>query len=237
MRAQAYEFIRQELIMATADLSGSTKGQLVAFAENAQLITDRYKRKPLKVTDPETGELVAVWNDPVPGVQSRAKGSHIPLVLPVEYATASWRRAVLALEPHETAWLMWCYADATRYAHQVEIVRWGWEAFSDQLAGKRIAAKTLARLRALVWLAAQDVKFKLIGQSSGLTSQKLASLLDVKPSNWSQNYMPHWNKMLAVYEVLDHVSLERVQRVRSQQKAANCDISLAKMNILRDNLL
>jgi len=49
--------------------------------------------------------------------------------------------------------------------------------------------------------------------------------------------MPHWNKMLAVYEVLEHVSLERVQRVRSQQKAANCDISLAKMNILRDNLL
>ncbi|HDI3023943.1 TPA: antiterminator, partial [Cronobacter turicensis] len=61
----ANEFIRQQLIVALANLSGSTKGQLVAFAENAQLITSRHKRKPLKVTDPETGELVAVWNEPV----------------------------------------------------------------------------------------------------------------------------------------------------------------------------
>lgn len=35
MNTQYLEFVRQQLIVATADLSGATKGQLVAFAENA----------------------------------------------------------------------------------------------------------------------------------------------------------------------------------------------------------
>ncbi|ALB63533.1 antiterminator [Cronobacter condimenti 1330] len=233
MRAQAYEFIRQELIMATADLSGSTKGQLVAFAENAQLITNRYKRKPLKVTDPETGELVKVWNEPVPGVQSRAKGSHIPLVLPVEFATASWRRAVLALEPHETAWLMWCYGENTRYAYQTEIVRWGWETFAAELAGKRIAAKTLARLRALVWLAAQDVKRELrggIGAGKTYQQNELAALADVTAKNWWKSYAMHWEAMRAVFERLDQSALINADATRRKQKSANSATMLAKVD-------
>ena len=36
MNTQYLEYVRQQLIVATADLSGATKGQLVAFAENAQ---------------------------------------------------------------------------------------------------------------------------------------------------------------------------------------------------------
>lgn len=219
--------------MATADLSGSTKGQLVAFAENAQLITNRYKRKPLKVTDPETGELVAVWNEPVPGVQSRAKGSHIPLVLPVEYATASWRRALMALEPHETAWLMWCYGENTRYAYQTEIVSWGWETFAAELAGKRIAAKTLARLRALVWLAAQDVKRELRnGSCGGNTYQQteLAALTGVTAKNWWKSYAMHWEAMRAVFERLDQSALINADTTRRKQKRANSTTMLAKVD-------
>ncbi|AXW96842.2 bacteriophage antitermination protein Q [Cronobacter sakazakii] len=231
MRAQAYEFIRQELITATADLSGSTKGQLVAFAENAQLITNCYKRKPLKVTDPETGELVAVWNEPVPGVQSRAKGSHIPLVLPVEFATASWRRAVLALEPHKTAWLMWCYGENTRYAYQTEIVRWGWETFAAELAGKRIAAKTLARLRALVWLAAQDVKRELRNGPEGCYKAKeLAQMAEVSKSTWSEQYAERWARMRTIFLRLDKGALCQAQKTRSAQKKANLGKVIAKPN-------
>lgn len=36
MNSQQLEYVRQQLIVATADLRGATKGQLVAFAENAQ---------------------------------------------------------------------------------------------------------------------------------------------------------------------------------------------------------
>ncbi len=35
MNTQYLQFVREQLIVATADLSGATKGQLVAFAENA----------------------------------------------------------------------------------------------------------------------------------------------------------------------------------------------------------
>ena len=38
---------------------------------------------------------------PMSGSQSRAKGSSIALVLPVEYSTASWRRALLSLDDHQ----------------------------------------------------------------------------------------------------------------------------------------
>ncbi|WP_245163551.1 bacteriophage antitermination protein Q, partial [Buttiauxella gaviniae] len=45
MNQQYLQYVREELMLATADLSGATKGQLVAFAENAQFDTGRYKRK------------------------------------------------------------------------------------------------------------------------------------------------------------------------------------------------
>ncbi|HDI3035772.1 TPA: antiterminator [Cronobacter turicensis] len=227
----ANEYIRQQLIVALADLSGSTKGQMVAFAENALLITKRYKRKQLKVTDPETGELMAVWNEPVPGVQSRAKGSHIPLVLPVEYATASWRRAVLALEPHETAWLMWCYGANARYAYQMEIVRCGWEAFNAGLVKKRLAGKTLERLRALIWLAAQDVKRELRdGKDACYQAFELAALTGVKADNWSHNYSAYWYAMRENYKGMDEAALLRAIRTRSLQKSTFSQRGVAKIN-------
>lgn len=52
------------------------------------------------------------------GSQSRAKGSSIALVLPVEYSTASWRRALLSLEEHQKAWLLWNYSENIRWEHR-----------------------------------------------------------------------------------------------------------------------
>lgn len=222
MRAQYFEFIRQQLLVATADLSGATKGQLVAFAENGQFCTDRYKRKQLKVWDEESQKMIAVWNEPVSGNQSRAKGSHIPLVQPIEFATASWRRAVLAQEPQKSAWLLWCYSDDTRYTHQVEIVRWAWAEFEAWLKGKRIAAKTLERLHALIWLAAQDTRLELRkGADDCLEHQRLARLAGVSKSTWSEVYAGRWEAMRAIYKRLDRDALAGVAQTRSMQMAAN----------------
>jgi hypothetical protein len=52
-------------------------------------------------------------------------------VLPVEYSTASWRRALLSLEEHQKAWLLWNYSDNIRWEHQETITRWAWEQFSQ----------------------------------------------------------------------------------------------------------
>lgn len=85
--------------------------------------------------------MVTVWNQPVSGKQSRAKGS-IPLMLPVEYSTASWRRAVKLLPEHQCAWLLWCYSDDMSYANQIALVRWAWAEFESRLGNRKIAVKT-----------------------------------------------------------------------------------------------
>ncbi|HBS5891484.1 TPA: antiterminator [Klebsiella aerogenes] len=229
MNTQYLEYVRQQLIVATADLSGATKGQLVAFAENAMFEATARSNKRMKVVDPATGRMVKPSNPPVPGKQSRAKGSSITLVQPVEFSTASWRRALLSLEDHQKAWLLWNYSDNIRWEHQETITRWAWEQFSQQLAGVRIAKKTVDRLRQLIWLAAQDVKAELAGRNT-YEYQMLASLIGVTTKNWSETFTERWEEMKSTLRRLDSDSLIQVTRSRSQQKATNLDVSLAKLD-------
>ncbi|HDU4318680.1 TPA: antiterminator [Klebsiella aerogenes] len=229
MNTQYLEYVRQQLIMATADLSGATKGQLVAFAENAMFEATARSNKRMKVVDPATGRMVKPSNPPVLGKQSRAKGSAIALVQPVEYSTASWRRALLSLEEHQKAWLLWNYSDNIRWEHQETITRWAWEKFSEKLSGVRIAKKTVDRLRNLIWLAAQDVKAELAGRDT-YEYQELAQLVGVAKSTWTETYLPHWLAMRSNLVRLDSDALMSTTRSRSQQKATNLDVSLAKPN-------
>ncbi|HDT0779719.1 TPA: antiterminator [Klebsiella aerogenes] len=229
MNTQYLEYVRQQLIVATADLSGATKGQLVAFAENAMYEATARSNKRMKVVDPASGRMVKPSNPPLPGKQSRAKGSSIALVQPVEFSTASWRRALLSLEEHQKAWLLWNYSDNIRWEHQETITRWAWEQFSEKLAGIRIAKKTVDRLRQLIWLAAQDVKAELAGRDT-YEYQELAELVGVAKSTWTETYLPHWLAMRSNLVRLDSDALISTTRSRSQQKATNLDASLAKPN-------
>ncbi|ESH44013.1 Gifsy-1 prophage RegQ [Salmonella enterica subsp. enterica serovar Choleraesuis str. 0006] len=138
----------------------------------------------------------------------------------MEYSTASWRRAVLSLDEHYKAWLLWNYSENTCWEHQVEITRWAWEQFSQQLEGKRVAKKTIDRLRQLIWLAAQDVKSELAGRDVYQYGD-LAALVGVNKTNWSQNYVEHYEAMTRLYKRLDSQALHHVVQSRSQQKAAN----------------
>ena len=229
MNTQFLEYVRQQLMVATADLSGATKGQLMAWLENAQFDTGTFKRKKLRVYDEVTGKMITLDNPPIPGKQSHAKGSHIPLVQPVEYSTASWRRALLSLDEYQKAWLLWNYSENIRWEHQETITRWAWEQFSAQLEGKRVAKKTIGRLRQLIWLAAQDVKAELAGRET-YEYQKLAELVGVNPKNWSETFTDRWVDMRRIYQRLDGDALLQVTRSRSQQKATNLDVSLAKLD-------
>ncbi|WP_318390330.1 bacteriophage antitermination protein Q [Enterobacter sp.] len=229
MTAQYLEYVRQQLITATADLSGATKGQLLAWVENAQFDTGTYKRKKIKVLDEVSGKMITLDNPPIPGKQSRAKGSHIPLVNHVEFCTSSWRRAVLSLEGPQKAWLLWNYSENTHFEHQVAITQWAWADFKGQLRGRKVAGKTLDRLKALIWLAAQDVKSDLAGRET-YEYQKLAQMVGVTPKNWSETFTDRWLDMKAIFLALDRNALLQVTRSRSQQKATNLDASLAKLD-------
>lgn len=229
MNTQYLEFVRQQLIVATADLSGATKGQLMAWLENAQFDTGTFKRKKPRVKDDVTGKMITLDNPPIPGKQSRAKGSHIPLVQPVEYSTASWRRAVLSLEEHQKAWLLWNYSENTRWENQVAITQWAWGEFMTQLGTRKVAGKTMDRLKTLIWLAAQDVKAELAGRET-YEYKALAKLVGVAKSTFTETYLPHWLAMRSSFTRLDSQSLISVTRSRSQQKATNYDQSIAKPN-------
>ncbi|HDQ1862693.1 antiterminator [Salmonella enterica subsp. enterica serovar Indiana] len=229
MNSQQLEYVRQQLIVATADLSGATKGQLVAFAENAQFTATARSRGRKKITDPVTGRKVNPDGPAMSGSQSRAKGSSIALVSPVEFGTASWRRAVLSLDDHQKAWLLWNYSENVSFEYQVAITQWAWEPFSEKLAGIRIAKKTVNRLRQLIWLAAQDVKAELAGRET-YEYQSLAELVGVAKSTWTETYLPHWLALRSSFVKLDSDALISVTRSRSQQKATNLDVSLAKPN-------
>ncbi|BBJ87137.1 antitermination protein [Raoultella ornithinolytica] len=229
INTQYLQYVREQLMVATADLSGATKGQLVAFAENAMFEATPRSSKRIKVVDPATGRMVKPSNPPVPGKQSRAKGSAIALVLPVEYSTASWRRALLSIDEHQKAWLLWNYSDNIRWEHQETITRWAWEQFSQQLAGVRIAKKTVERLRQLIWLAAQDAKAELAGRDQYQYGD-LAAMVGVTPKNWSETFTARWETMIGIFNQLDSEALLQVTRSRSQQKATNLDVSLAKLD-------
>lgn len=227
MTAQYLEFVRQQLIVATADLSGATKGQLVAFAENAQFTATARSRGRKKVFDKDKQRMVNPDGPPMAGSQSRAKGSAIALVMPVEYSTSSWRRALLSLEEHQKAWLLWNYSDNIRWEYQETITRWAWEQFSQQLAGVRIAKKTVERLRQLIWLAAQNKKAEITGRGDVYSP---SSMVGIKPDNWCHNYSDYWQAMMDIYQKLDNQSLLSVSRSRSQQKATFSQHGLAKVN-------
>lgn len=229
MNTRFLEYVRQQLMVATADLSGATKGQLMAWLENAQFDTGTFKRKKPRVLDEVTGEMITLDNPPIPGKQSHAKGSHIPLVQPVEYSSASWRRALMSLEEHQKAWLLWNYSENVRWCYQVEITQWAWAEFREQLGAKKVAGKTMERLKKLVWLAAQDVKAELAGRET-YEYQALASLVGVTPKNWSETFTDRWVEMRSIFLRLDSGALLQVTRSRSQQKATNLDSSLAKLD-------
>ncbi|HAP1499522.1 TPA: antiterminator [Escherichia coli] len=229
MNTQFLEYVRQQLMVATADLSGATKGQLMAWLENAQFDTGTFKRKKPRVLDEVTGEMITLDNPPIPGKQSHTKGSHIPLVQPVEYSSASWRRALMSLEEHQKAWLLWNYSENVRWCYQVEITQWAWAEFREQLGAKKVAGKTMERLKKLVWLAAQDVKAELAGRET-YEYQALASLVGVTPKNWSETFTDRWVEMRSIFLRLDCGALLQVTRSRSQQKATNLDSSLAKLD-------
>lgn len=222
-------YIRQQLIVATADLSGATKGQLMAWLENAQFDTNTFPRKKQRVWDEETEKWITLNNPPIPGKQSHAKGSHIPLVQPVEYATASWRRALLSLDEHQKAWLLWNYSENIRWEYQETITRWAWEQFSAQLVGKRIAKKTVERLRQLIWLAAQDAKAVLAGRDQ-YQYVDLAAMVGVEVKNWSKTFTVHWEAMLAVFVQLDREALLALTKTRSEQKTTFSQQSIAKVD-------
>ncbi|ANO88466.1 antiterminator [Escherichia coli] len=229
MNNQYLQFVREQLIIATADLSGATKGQLEAWLENAMFDTGRYRRKKIRYRDEVTGKMITRDNPPIPGKQSLAKGTSIPLVSQVEFSTSSWRRAVLSLEEHHKTWLLWCYSGSICWEYQVTITRRAWEEFKARSGNRKIAEKTRERLKKLIWLAAQAVKAELFG-GEGYEYQDLALLAGITTKNWSKTFTGHWVAMKHIFHQLDSEALLFAARTRSKQKTVLSRQGIAKVD-------
>ncbi|QUI98333.1 hypothetical protein KCP74_15255 [Salmonella enterica subsp. enterica] len=71
-------------------------------------------------------ERITLNNPPIPGKRSLAKEAPPAGEKPVEYSTASWRRAVLSLDEHYKAWLLWNYGENTWGTPGRNNTRWAW---------------------------------------------------------------------------------------------------------------
>ncbi|EPY6031127.1 bacteriophage antitermination protein Q, partial [Escherichia coli] len=109
------------------------------------------------------------------------------------------------------------------------ITQWVWSEFKTQSGSRKIAVKTLERVKKLIWLAAQDVRGWVTG-CEVYQRQELARLCGVKPDNWSHNYANYWREMCDIFKRLDRESLICSVKIRAQQKATFSRRDIAKVN-------
>ncbi|NMP26868.1 antiterminator [Rahnella sp. SAP-1] len=227
MNDQYLQYIRDALTLATADFSGRTKGQLVALVEQLQYTNDRYPRKRQVVIDEVTGKKITLTNSPVPGKQSHAKGTSIPLVMELEFSTASWRRALSVLPEQQLAWLSWCYGYNLKFDYQVSIVKHAWAVFELSRA-KSLSKKTIEKLGSLVWLAAQDYREIIMGRDNYQYAD-LAAMMGITKQSFNFTYRDHWDSFMGIFSVLDRDALHELAKTRSTQKKDNSQKMLAKL--------
>jgi hypothetical protein len=96
----------------------------------------------------------------------------------------------------------------------------------EQLGAKKVAGKTMERLKKLIWLAAQDVKAELAGKDV-YQHQDLAC---VALSLITGAITYYWRAMCTIFKRLDGDSLLCTVRTRSQQKATFSQQGIAKVN-------
>lgn len=211
------QYIREELMTATASDPAGTKGQLEGMEQFATIETTRHRRKRRTLVDDTTGARLTQHTDPVPANETRACASPRPLIEPLAYMKASWRRALLASPAPERQWLLFCYTSEVSFSDQVTISRYMWDEFQRINTGADLAAKTVGRVRRLVWLAAQDVKHGLNGLDIYSTAQ-LAKFLDTSERNFNKTMKTHWDTLRLLCFNLDANALMGISYSRKQTK-------------------
>lgn len=115
------------------------------------------------------------------------------------------------------------------WEYQIAITQWAWNEFNTQSGTRKIAGKTLERLKKLIWLAAQAVKAELFG-GEGYEYRDLASLVGVTSKNWSETFTERWVAMKHIFLQLDSQALLLLTKTRSKQKTTFSQQNIAKLD-------
>ncbi|MCT2387131.1 bacteriophage antitermination protein Q [Erwinia pyrifoliae] len=214
MNENLLNYARLELTQALRDTSGSTKGQLQAFAEYPPADKERNPRKPLHVIELEDGEggirRVKAENTALYVLETRSRRSPLPPINDDEFAAAPWRRAVNTLPEHEQAWLRYCYGFDLTFRYQTLICEAIWKGHQKHLPAG-LLKKTRKRLISLVWLAVQEVATGCMNDTyKAYAGALLASQLGVSRSTWCEIYGQHWQRLKQSVVELDQNALGKV---------------------------
>lgn len=210
MNAQLLEYARIELRFALADLSGGTKGQLQAFAENPPADKNLHPRKPIHQIELEGGKTVEADNTALYVLETRSRRRPMPPMNEYEFAMCGWRRAVNALPVSQNSWVKYCYGFDLKFEHQIYFCKYVWEEYERQLT-VRLQDKVKKRLISLVWLAAQDVAAKNKNESyREYAGAALAGLMNVTRQCWGKTYAHHWASLKRKFELLDVEALSEL---------------------------
>ena len=215
MNQQYIEYLRGCVSTALADRR-SGKGQLDALNGSAMARTTVHTRKRLRIVQVE-GRNVCATTDAMHCTETRSRRKPMPPIDPITYGTASWRRALGHLEPHQEAWIRYCYGNDLNYDYQVTICHFIWNEYRKTLTGKRTTEKARRRIESLVWLAVQRYACECGCPKScpDYSDSELAKLSGVSRSTWSENYLHHWVGLLKCAAQLDRASLFTITAMRN----------------------
>ncbi|EOL9120191.1 bacteriophage antitermination protein Q [Enterobacter ludwigii] len=211
MNAQQLEYVRIQLRAALVDDSGSTKGQLEAFAENPPADKDRNPRKPVHVVELEDGRKVQAENSALYVLETRSRRRPMPPIRDTAFCSSAWRRAVLKLDASQQAWIRYCYGFDLNFGFQREICRHVWENYEKQFVAAKLQRRVRERLIQLVWLAAQDAAAKNRNETyKEYAGSALGRLVGATQQAWSKTYAAHWERLKHAFQLLDEYSLYAV---------------------------
>ncbi|NIH11605.1 MAG: antitermination protein [Serratia symbiotica] len=211
MNAQELEYVRLELTRALFDESGGTKGQLEAFSEHPPANKIHYPRQPIYKVELEGERWVNADKAAVYVLETRSRRRPLPPIKEHTFASCSWRRAILALEEYQAAWLRYCYSFDLHFNYQTAICQHVWESYQTYKVGNRLQSKIIKRLISLVWLAVQDTAAKNRNETyREYASNVLANLMNVDRSTWSRVYAKHWSQLKEVAGRMDVEALHMV---------------------------
>ncbi len=216
MNQQYIEYLRGCVSTALANICRSGD----VFNGTGAIRTTLHPRKRQRVVQLEDRKVCAT-TDAYHFTETRSRRNPMPPIDPITYGTASWRRAVNCLEPHQEAWIRYCCGNDLNYAYQVTICQHIWTEYRATLTGKRTTEKVRRRIESLVWLAVQRYAF-----ACGCTlafrkydDSELAALAGVSKSTWSENYRNHWLGLIECVAHLDRTALFATTSMRNESRS------------------
>lgn len=217
--------IRMWVSTALSDIHYLQRGILEVQLEQLRLASsDRFTDKPTRTICIGESEVyeISVPADPVRFHVGKTFKQSSMLMTELDFATASWRRAIGQLNREETAWLYYCYGCKPDYNNDVIICQWLWLDFlvaHSRSGFKKMKTPTKRIMQRLTHYGIQQVR-GLLTFNKEMDQQRedehLSLLLDISVDSWRKDYKKRWLLMKSCCLQLNKTALLNAAEKRSE---------------------